>query len=478
MGFLLFLQDLSKMKLLINKASLVFLLMPFFFSCRTYRNAVDVYYNHLQAGQYKEAGQDLNKIKLLKKKRNRLLFNLEAGAVQYKLNNYQKSNEYLNTANDFLESNYKSFKDVAVSNVVNPMMETYRGEPFEPFMVNFYKAINYINLGLMDDAVVEARKITLESDQLVQKYKENTSRYNKDAFALNLQGIIYEAAGEINNAFVSYRNAVNIYLDKKGSYYGVEMPKQLKQDLLRTANQMGFVDEQRRYEELLNEKLSDSTSSSALVLFLEEGTIPVKDQYSFTIIKAPQSGGYQYINENGSYINFPFQPNRYGVSDDKVSVVNMARIALPVYKTTYNKQVQTSISVNGTNYFPEKTQDFNKLTFSVLQERFLEDLAKAFARYLFKSLLGNAIPSADNKKKENDKEKKEDNIGKVMFGLAGAFSEKADTRSWISLPAYIHYVRFPLQEGSNTIEVNSGNASQVINVNGKKGIQIKSIAVN
>ena len=200
------------MKIPFIKASFVFLMMPLFFSCKTYRASLDAYYTHFRSGQFSKASDDLNKIKLLKKSRNRLLYNLEAGAVQHKLNASEKSNAYLNAANDFLESNFKNAKDVALSNLVNPMMETYRGEPFEPFLVNYYKAINYLDLGMIESAVVEARKITLASDRLAEKYKTNTKKYNKDPFALNLQGMIYETSGDINNAFIAYRNAANIFL--------------------------------------------------------------------------------------------------------------------------------------------------------------------------------------------------------------------------------------------------------------------------
>ncbi|MEI9808406.1 MAG: hypothetical protein WDO16_11350 [Bacteroidota bacterium] len=63
-----------------------------------------------------------------------------------------------------------------------------------------------------------------------------------------LQGMIYEKNGDINNAFIAYRNAVDVFVKNNNSYYGIRMPEQLKKDLLRTASQNGFVDEISRYE--------------------------------------------------------------------------------------------------------------------------------------------------------------------------------------------------------------------------------------
>ncbi|MEI2747767.1 MAG: hypothetical protein V9E88_03275 [Ferruginibacter sp.] len=66
------------------------------------------------------------------------------------------------------------------------MMEAYKGEDFELFMIHYYKALNYLDLGMPDEAVVESRRISLATDRLSDKTKSN--KYSKDAFALNLQG--------------------------------------------------------------------------------------------------------------------------------------------------------------------------------------------------------------------------------------------------------------------------------------------------
>ena len=45
-----------------------------------------------------------------------------------------------------------------------------------------------------------------------------------------LQGLIYEKGNDINNAFIAYRNAADVYLKNDGSYYGTKMPEQLKKE--------------------------------------------------------------------------------------------------------------------------------------------------------------------------------------------------------------------------------------------------------
>jgi hypothetical protein len=129
------------MKSFNNQALIVILLMPFFYSCSTYQMKMSDYGNKLHSHQYNKAIKSIEKNKLLKHKRNSLLYNMELGRLHMLNNNLQKSNEYFNAADALLESNYKNIKDVAVSNLTNPMLETYRGEEYEKLMVNYLKSL-------------------------------------------------------------------------------------------------------------------------------------------------------------------------------------------------------------------------------------------------------------------------------------------------------------------------------------------------
>lgn len=63
-------------------------------------------------------------------------------------------------------------------------------------MINFYKALNYLQLNNMEDALVEVRKINIRLQQLNDKYPDHKNRYQRDAFAQLLMGLIYDAAGD------------------------------------------------------------------------------------------------------------------------------------------------------------------------------------------------------------------------------------------------------------------------------------------
>jgi hypothetical protein len=448
---------------------------------------------NLRNHQYNKAIKNIENNKLLHQNRNKLIYNFELGRLHYLNNNPKESNKYFNLADDQLEANYKTVKDVVLSNLLNPMMEIYRGEEFEKFMLNYYKSMNYISLGQPDEAVVEARKITLASDRLSEKNR-NTNKYNKDAFAFNLQGMIYEMSGDMNNAFISYRDAANTYIDAGGVYYGTSIPDQLKIDLLNSASAMGFTDEQEKYEKLFNQKLSNNKSNfGELILFFEEGNAPLKTETSFTIVNTGNGNAFQYVDQYGSYVSFPFVYSSYGINNSQQSDIKTFRVAMPQYSIVTKSQISKSVNVNGESQVPLLAQDFNTLAISVLNERFLTELAKTAARYIVKRAtekgsgkLAENLANSNSKSNETDEEKKkrEDraeavgNVVSFLVNITNSVTEKADTRCWISLPAYISYMRIPLKEGENTIDINANGKKQTLKINSQKGIQMKSVLLD
>jgi uncharacterized protein len=481
----------------------VFMLVPVLFSCATYHKSMNAYYADLREHNYEKAMRSIENNKLIKKDRNALLYNLEMGKLYRLQNDFANSNMHLNLADGMLESNQKTFVDVALGNLFNPMRQTYRGEDHEKFMMHFYKALNYAALGKTEDAVVEARRITLSSTAQGDKFINKESRYSKDAFALNLQGMIYEMAGDINNAFISYRNAVEIYVKADNNYYGVKMPEQLQQDFLRTSAAMGFSIEPQ-YEKAFNVSYNTTntttTENGELILFLEEGQAPTKEEKTF-FLTAGSNGisSFNYIDGNGNNANFNFNANNYGIAEDKITSLRAFKLSLPTYSIQYSQPQSIIVSNKENNYTPQLAQNVNSVAVNVLQERFLTEMGNALARQITKKLLekgteaaAEGIARSTDKREANDttsaekektEKKKEDRINRAgeVAGLAmnifNTINEKADTRNWQSLPAFVSYLRIPLHAGENTINISTNGAIKTIKVNGGKGLQMMGLAV-
>lgn len=469
----------------ITRALVAAAVVPFFYSCATYNEQAAPYYSSMLEGNYEKASDQLDRTRLLKKDRNRLLYLLEKGKMEHLIGHYAHSNNYLNEADLLMEDGRTTVKDVAVGNLVNPMMKTYQGEDFEKYMVHYYKALNYLQLGAPDEAIVEARRITLRSYAQDDKIRSER-KYVSDAFSHLMQGLVYERGGDVNNAFIAYRNAVDLYLERQGSYYGVRMPGQLKKDLLRTAHQMGFTGEVEKYERLLETKYvhAEAPAGGELVVFWENGLAPVKTEQNLLFSLVDRGGGNLVFVDRGGLYNVPFDPDRYYHGDrTRLNHLAALRVAIPRYETILPHFSGAALSGNGATYGLEPAQSVNELAIATLRERMLKELAQTLTRLAIKRLTEEIVePDHDDKKDKDQKKKKDDDWQEALaFGLKvfNVATEKADTRNWQSLPHTIYYTRIPLQAGENKLAIElagsgSKRAPKAITVNGRGGLQFYS----
>ena len=362
--------------------------MPFFISCATYNRKMSKYYSQIEAGNYQKASNNLSSNKFIQSDRNRLLFYLEKGKVHHLMQNYDSSNLYFNLADKYWEDHFRNTADISKSLLINPMTTKYLGESFEPFMMHYYKALNYVSLGKTDGALVEARRISLSSNRLSDKVT-NKSKYQKDAFALNLQGILYEIDNDYNNAFIAYRNAIDIYLANNGNYYGTTTPIQLQNDLLRTARYMRFEDQISKYQKLFNIKDTIRIQpKNEAIIFIEQGFAPQKKEVNFNLARG--FGGaniFTYIDSDGNGVNVPFNAGNYqnaGINDNNLTGIRSIRVALPIYALRYQSPMPISVKINNNTFQTEQIENINTIAVSGLKERYPSEIANAIARQLVK----------------------------------------------------------------------------------------------
>ncbi len=437
-------------------------------NCGSYNTKSTFFQAKVQQGDMQGALEAIDKNKFLGKSRNQLLYLLEKGKLAYLSGDYTLSNELFNKADEFIESNKRAVGNQILGVLLNPQKETYKGEDFEKVAIHYYKALNYMFLSKYDEAIVEAKRISLQLQKINEKYPEGKkNRYTDDAFAHTLQGLLYEASGDINNAFIAYRNSVDLYLKNEGTYIGVSIPNQLSQDLLRTADIMGFTDELERYQKLLNITYSPSKKSNGgeAIFFWENGLAPYKDQtyYTFTILPGNQVGFLTIINEELS-LNLPLPIPTGGNSNSDLDIFN---VAFPKYVSRTSVYNNAKVIADSISYPFELTQNYEEIAFKTLKDRTLREIGKLALR------LGTKKISEYIVKKQNS------DIGAIL-GLFNALSEGADTRNWQSLPSKIFYSRIPLKKGENNLNIQLNqdqetSTSQTILLEGTGSIQFQNI---
>ncbi len=439
----------------INKWLVYVLFFALFISsgCATYYQKNLAFQEAFTNGDIEKAEKLLDKNKKAAKDKNRLLYFLQKGTVAQLLNQLEESNKHFEEAYIFTEDVGKNYMLEAASFLSNPNVTTYLGEDHERVLLHYFKVVNYLQLGLYSEALVECRRINIKLNALNDKYKDRKNRYKEDAFAHNLMGIAYEASGDVNNAFIAYRNAYNTYVDDYSQNFGVGAPEQLKEDLLRTAYLNGFDEEVRQYEKKFNRTYTHRPKTGGeLLFFWHNGLGPVKDEFSinFAVVKG-QGGTVIFENkEYGLSFPFPLPPSRQGSGG--LGDLKIVRVAFPKYierKPLFNK---AELNIRGKTYPVEQAENINSIAFKTLEDRMLRELGSALLRLATKQLA------------EYEVRKQNQDVG-ALLSIVNAITEKADTRNWQTLPHDIGYARVPLQVGTNTVKLktistNRGNVKE------------------
>jgi len=367
----------------------------------------------------------------------RFLFWVNAGTVEFMQGHFKDSNGYFEKADLFIEDDKKNVGEEGAALLLNPNLSTYRGEDHEKLMINYYKALNYYQLGEYDEAIVECKRMNIRLQQLSDKYKSDR-KYKEDAFIHILMGIIYDGTGDYNNAFIAYRNALNIYEGSYKDLFKFKVPEQLKHDLVRTADQSGIYDERDRFKNKFKIEYTRPTEgqSQAVVLW-NNGLGPIKDEWgiNFSIIYTG-NGWVSFVNADYG-MTFPFY-----IGDRNLNGLTWIKVVFPKYVERPLLYTSGTISYNNKTIKLGKVEDINAISFKVLEERMLLEFAKSLGRVALKQAAAAQV-SKDN-----------EGLGMALSLLASA-TESADTRNWQTLPHSIYYTRvFVNPDADNEMTLN------------------------
>ena len=426
------------------KSYIVIALTLVFVSCATYYQKSLKFQRYLQDGEVDKAENVLEGDKKGPEGKNRLLYYLNRGYISWMQSEYEESNQFLQQADRIIEDQIKNYGLDALALLSNPMIKPYKPEDFEAVMLNYFIALNYLKLNDYEDAIVECKRINIRLNSLNDKYKDHKNRYQRDAFANVMMGLVYDADRDYNNAFIAYRNALEVYEEDYAKNFDITAPDQLKQDLLRTAYLTGFYDEVRFYEKKFNMKYEHKAAPEAqLVFFWFNGLGPIKDEWSINFTKVDGQGGWITLVNEEYGLSFPFyiggQPDNEKSAFEQFS---MMRVAFPKYVERVPLYNSASIKANNQNYSLEMAQNINDIAFKTLHDRMLREMATSLLRLATKKALEQQV------RKQNGE------LGAAV-SIVNAITEKADTRNWQTLPYSVSYTRVPLKEGSNNLQLNS-----------------------
>jgi hypothetical protein len=379
--------------------------------------------------------------------KGRVLYGMDRGMTLQLVGDYQQSNAVLEQAEEELDRLYtRKIRTEALAFMTNDTALPYEGDPYEQVLINVLKAINYAALGQWQEALVEARRIDHRLNVLSDRTQEKGA-YREDSFARYLSGILYESAGDINNAFIAYRKAYETYETTRAwSYTGV--PPQLREDLLRTAEALHFTQELAEYRRLFPDTKWETSQSlqqlAQVVVISYNGRAPRKeDQFLDLPISVD---ALQLVLLNRGIVQANRQPNRvvdsvlYGLNGHVVRVALPRLIPqktqVPVDRVSLVQDDGTKVAVN-----TELVHNVSALADKALSERITGITVKALARAATKFALAEGAARGAQQAAGKDAGPLVGLlVGLLAKGLAVS-SEEADKRSWQTLPDEIHLAR-------------------------------------
>ena len=412
----------------------------------------------LLAGNPAQADQIVEKSQKDYGQRSRLLYLMDRGMTLHLTGQYEKSNEFLEEANQLIEDFYtKRIRDEAAAILLNETQLPYQGDPYEQVMVNVMKALNYTQLHDLPAALVEARRIDHRLNLLEDSIEDDA--YHEDPFARYLTGLLYEASGDLNNAFIAYRKAEQAYRLAE-SWSRIPMPAMLKKDLVRTARALGLTDELSRYQKDFPETAESflqGTHQAQIVLISLNGRGPRKSDILLDFPISLDALHLIALTKRG----FGRSSRRtrgpdavlYGLQGDIV------RVALPQVLPQSSPVAYSEIRLhNSEESYQVQTQrlyDVQAVAKKNLDDGYTTLVVRAVARAAMKMAaavgIGYGARAAVNKKSQAW-------VGLVASSLAKIFaiaSEEADIRTWRTLPGEIQVARLWVPPGTYSLAIDS-----------------------
>ncbi|MBI3479410.1 MAG: hypothetical protein HY016_03500 [Nitrosomonadales bacterium] len=401
--------------------------------CATYSDSFGIVERNLSGRQYDAALSEIEK--QAGSKTDRVLYLLNKGMVLRMKRDFAGSNQALEAAKAEMERLYTaSVSQNALSFVVNDATVSYAGDDYEQVLVHLYMALNYLELRQPYEARVEALQVDIKLREVGEKIPE--SKFTEDALSRYLTGLIYEELGEWSDAMIAYRKAYEAY-KKYRVNFGLAMPDMLKHDLLRLAQRQGLRDEVAQYRKEFGiepnmEKNRTHEQEGELVFVLNNGLAPIKRE---KIIGATAP------------VAIATEGQRKHITPAPPVFVN---IALPYYESRPNQVLGARITVSGKQASTQMMENIDAIARASLDTRMGAITARSIARAVAK---GSIQASVDKAGSGRDNDAAAALISSFVVRVAAIATERADTRSWLTLPANVQLARLALAPGSYTVTV-------------------------
>jgi hypothetical protein len=329
-------------------------------------------------------------------------------------------------------------------------------------MLHSYQALNYLSQQDLSGALVEIRRANLVQNRalkanqkslydaqrkmegkgvtpesLASKYPSMNTAIGEvkngfqNAYTFYLSGVLYEAAGQRNDAYIDYKKALEIYPNNTT----------VQKDVWRLANNLNMINDIQLFKKRLSSNITQQESpknkdevSGQLVVLVEQGIIASKQEVPIHLPIFTSHGDMRFYS-----------------------------VALPSYRNILRQYSGLSLSYQGQTHQSNEIVRLQSLAAKQLEDQMPTIVTRQIVRVIAKEEMRQQMS------------RKGGDVGNILAAIYNVASEKADTRSWSTLPDSIHILRLNLPIGKHDLEltINGNNKKVTVDINEDRQTLIK-----
>ena len=397
------------------------------------------------------------------------LYYFDLGVLYHYNGKYKESADNFAQAEQIYDELYtRSITNEAAAIVTNDNVRPYRARPFEVLVLHEMQIMNYLAQKDVDGALVEVNRAQKAMTALYQKDNDKT---NDNGFLRYLSAIVYEMAGEQDEAAIAYYKTVKAFDENM-----LNLPKEAREFVIESLKRNEREDDVERLG------LNASIETPKATEVHEKGQEIIVIGYaghSPILSELKMSGTYV----SGGLLNITYKDGKTGkVESTTMNAPPVAgalggetfhlSFAIPEARSFKSKVHQFNVSVdNQSGIRPEKVMALDKELEMNLKDDFTSTMTRTAIRVVLRTIAAQAAKKA--MKSNNGAFNLLTSIG---TDIAQDQLEKADLRIALFLPNSFQMTRIPVEPGSHEITVaaegEAGNTVQTFkfdNVSVKKG---------
>lgn len=368
----------------------------------------------VSAGQWAEAAAKVEASKTKNySERDRLLYYLDESVLHHEAGAHVESDQLLAQAQQRTDELFaRSISGQAGRLLINDLTLSYYPADYETALTYYYRAMNFLQQQDVSSAQVEARKAVFFLDNLRNSKPKG---YNDDPFVQYFSSLVFESAGNLNDARVSRARATLAYQKGLGGE-GTAAPAFA---VPQNADRLGEI-----------------------IVIHSNGFIPLKQSSTFQVqwgqamawASAPQEGEdvapevqnalTAGLTGNALTLSWPtLQPQPYQIRASRVEA---------------GGQTQRTVLMS----------NVADLADTDLKAKLPGIWFRSATRAVVKRIAAEQAKKAMN---ANSEDPWAGELAGMLVSAFGAMTEKADTRQWFTLPAEIRMSRLFVRPGTQQV---------------------------